>query len=86
MAVVDVGIAVTDLFLLSDRVELSEHSTSEGTPVFQANLFNLDFAAVRVAGDQWLVIKARKLLSLDGPVHLHQDHARIRPPQDPGVF
>lgn len=87
MAIVDVGLAITDLHLLSDRVEVTDKVASNGQPVFGKGaagaLFSLDFAAVRVGPDTWHVVKNRKQLAGNpGLAILHGSHAYIRAPID----
>lgn len=84
--------SVYDLFLLSDRVELTDVVTRNGQPVFnsgrqspvsgRSGLWDLDFAAVRVSKDVWHVVKARKPLCNDpqGNMFLGPHHAVIQPP------
>lgn len=84
MAVVDVGISIHDLFLLSDQVELTETVDPNGVPVFQGDLHRADFAAVRVSKDTWHVVKARKPIFHTGEVrgYLSVHHAEVQPPVD----
>lgn len=76
MAVVDVLMSVYDLYLLSDRVELTEHEQAGGYPQTVEDIYTLDFVALRIGVDTWNVYKARKPV----PNVLHRHHALIQPP------
>jgi hypothetical protein len=83
MAVVDVSMSIFDLYLLSDRVEITEHRSSSDVPLFRGDLFSLDFAAIRVSVDRWQILKARKTLlgrSQARGLYLTAHRAEIRPP------
>lgn len=82
MAVVDVGIAVTDLFLLSDHVGLTEHRNRAGMAVFSSSVQDLDFAAVRIDQDRWHLVRARHLVGGSRDPYLRTHHAYVQPPVD----